>query len=84
MVRPKGVATDSEGHVYVVEGLNDVVQIFDLGGAFLMDFGGTGSERGRFFLPTAIHIDERDNIYVADPANRRIQVFRYVPAAKGS
>jgi hypothetical protein len=81
MDRPKGVATDSEGHVYVVEGLHDVVEMFDANGNFLMDFGGSGAGRGQFFLPTAIHIDSNDNIYVADPSHGRVEIFKYLGAS---
>jgi hypothetical protein len=61
-----------------VEGLHDVVQVMDADGNLLMIFGKTGAGPGEFFLPTSIHIDRDDNIYVADSYNRRIQVFRYL------
>ena len=43
----KGVAVDSDGHIYVVDSLFDVVQIFDESGRFLLSFGATGARRGR-------------------------------------
>ena len=75
--RPKGVSVDSEGHVYVVEGLNDVVQIFDGDGQLLLDFGESGKGPGQFWLPSGIAI-VNDIVYVADAANRRVQLFEYV------
>ena len=78
---PKGVAVDSDGHVYVVEGLHDVVQIFDQDGALLLGFGESGSGDGQFWLPTGIAI-VNDAIYVADSANRRIEVFQYTGGAR--
>lgn len=75
--RPKGVAVDSDGHIYVVEGLHDTVQIFDDQGRFLLAFGDSGAGEGQFWLPTGIAIHD-DSIYVADAANKRVQVFRYV------
>jgi DNA-binding beta-propeller fold protein YncE len=75
--KPKGIAVDSAGHVYVVEGMNDVVQVFDGSGAFLLAFGGSGSGDGQFWLPSGITI-VNDVVYVADSANRRVQVFRYL------
>ena len=75
--RPKGVSVDSEGHVYVVEGLNDVVQIFDGDGRLLLDFGESGKGPGQFWLPSGIAI-VNDIVYVADAANRRVQLFEYV------
>jgi sugar lactone lactonase YvrE len=75
--KPKGVAVDSAGHIYVVEGMNDVVQIFDRSGRLLLAFGESGAEEGQFWLPTGITIVD-DRVYVADSANRRVQVFEYL------
>ena len=75
---PKGVAVDSEGHIYVVDALFDAVQIFDRRGAYLLAFGERGINPGRFWLPGGIFIDGHDRIYVADTYNQRIQVFEYL------
>lgn len=79
--KPKGVALDSDGHIYVVEGVSDVVQIFDQSGRLLLVFGGSGSGDGQFWLPTGITI-VNDLVYVADSANRRVQVFEYLRAGR--
>ena len=55
-----------------------MVQILDTRGSLLMAFGRTGAGDGEFYLPTSIHIDRDDNIYVADSFNRRIEVFHYL------
>jgi DNA-binding beta-propeller fold protein YncE len=77
MFRPKGVAIDSEGHYYVVDGLWGVVQVFDRQGRLLYYFGGRGTGAGDFQLPAGIFIDRDDRVFVVDSYNRRIQVFRY-------
>jgi len=79
--KPKGVAVDSDGHVYVVEGVSDVVRVFDSTGKFLLAFGGSGSGAGQLWLPSGIAI-VNDLIYVADSANRRVQVFQYLGASQ--
>lgn len=85
--RPKGVAVDSEAHIYVVEGLNADVQVFDNQSRLLYYFGQQGSGPGQFQLPAGLFIDHDDRIFVADSYNRRIQVFHYFgipkPAAGG-
>jgi sugar lactone lactonase YvrE len=78
--KPKGIATDSGGHVYVVEGLNDVVQVFDPDGRLLLVFGGSGGGPGQLWLPSGITI-ANDVVYVADAANRRVQMYEYVKEA---
>jgi DNA-binding beta-propeller fold protein YncE len=75
--RPKGIAIDSEDHIYLVEGLWGLVQIFDRQGQLLYTFGQRGTGLGEFQLPAGIFIDPQDNVYVVDSYNRRVQVFQY-------
>jgi DNA-binding beta-propeller fold protein YncE len=75
--RPKGIAMDSEGHLYVVDAAQSVVQVFDRQGDLLFYFGGTGAELGNFRLPSGIFVDSQDRVYVVDSYNHRVQVFRY-------
>ena len=76
--RPKGIGVDSDGHVYVIEGLHDVVQIFERDGRFLLAVGGSGTGPGSFWLPTGLHVDAEDRVYVADSYNGRVQIFQYL------
>jgi DNA-binding beta-propeller fold protein YncE len=77
---PKGVALNSEGHVYVVDAQFENIQIFDDQGRLLMAFGEEGAGPGQFWLPAGLAIDEQDRIWVADSGNQRIQVFAYMRA----
>lgn len=74
--RPKGIAIDSEDHIYVVEGQWGLVQVFDRAGRLLYNFG-NGTGFGQFTLPAGLFIDGNDRVYLADSYNRRIQVFQY-------
>ena len=78
MGRPKGVAVDSQGHIYVVDAIFDTVQIFNQDGEFLLNFGTTGSGPGEFWLPSGIFVDSNSRIYVADSYNKRVQIFDYI------
>ncbi len=75
--RPKGVAVDSEGHLYIGEGYANLVQVFNQEGQLLYYFGGRGSGPGEFQLPVGMFIDHGDRIFVVDSFNRRIQIFHY-------
>jgi DNA-binding beta-propeller fold protein YncE len=77
---PKGVAVDSEGHLYVVDAQFENIQVFNSEGRLLMAFGEEGRKPGQFWLPAGLAIDEQDRIWVADSGNRRIQVFAYMRA----
>jgi len=72
---PKGLATDQEGHLYVVDALFELVQIFNRQGQLLLAFGGRGNGVGQFMLPRGVFVSAQDKVYVADTYNQRIQVF---------
>ena len=76
--RPKGVTTDTDGNIYVVESYYDHVLIFSQQGHFLLPIGGTGATIGEFYLPAGIWSDSQDRIYVADMFNGRIVVMQYL------
>jgi sugar lactone lactonase YvrE len=76
--RPKGVATDSLGHIYVVDALMHAVQVYNREGELLMAFARQGQGQGEFWLPNGIYVSSNDTIYVADSYNKRVQVFRYI------
>lgn len=78
LVRPKGVAVDSEHNVYVVESYYDNLLVFDREGRFLMPIGGVGQGTGKFYLPAGVWVDGHDRVYVADTFNGRIAVFQYL------
>lgn len=74
--RPKGIAADSENHLYIADGLFNVVQVFDREGQLLYYFGKDAGV-GDFQIPTGLAIDQNDRILVVDSYRRRLQVFRY-------
>ena len=78
LVRPKGVAVDSNGNIYVVESYYDHLLMFDRRGEFLMAIGGVGRDTGRFYLPAGAWVDNRNRVYVADMFNGRVMVFQYL------
>jgi DNA-binding beta-propeller fold protein YncE len=78
LVRPKGVAVDTEGNVYVVESYHDHLLVFDREGAFLMAIGGVGQDAGRFYLPAGVWVDARNRVFVADMFNGRVAVFQFL------
>ena len=58
----------------------DNIQIFDLSGRLLLNWGEGGAKPGQFGVPAGIAIAADNQIYVADSYNRRVQVFKYIGA----
>jgi DNA-binding beta-propeller fold protein YncE len=83
MVRPKGVAVDEEGNIYVVESYYDHLLVYDRSGEFLIGIGGTGAASGKFFLPAGVWVDSRNRVFVADMFNGRVAVFQFLGARDG-
>lgn len=78
LVRPKGVAADSENNIYVIESYYDHLLIFDGQARFLLPIGGAGKEAGTFYLPAGVWVDRGNRVFVADTFNGRIAVFQFL------
>ena len=77
LFRPKGMAVDSEGDFYLVDGLWGKVQVLNRQGQLLYYFGALGVHAGEFQLPAGLFIDREDRVFVVDSFNRRVQEFQY-------
>ncbi|CAD5372304.1 NHL repeat containing protein [Rubrivivax sp. A210] len=78
LVRPKGVAVDGEGNVYVIESYYDSLLVYSAQGEFLLPIGGTGTATGRFYLPSGVWVDARNRVHVADMFNGRVVLFQFL------
>jgi sugar lactone lactonase YvrE len=78
LVRPKGVAVDADGNVYIVESYYDSLLVFSREGEFLMPIGGTGTATGRFYLPAGVWVDAKNRVHVADMYNGRVVLFQFL------
>lgn len=72
---PRDVAVGREGRLYVVDGGNFRVQIFDKEGKYLGAFGKVGKQLGDFARPKEVATDPEGNVYVADTAFGNFQIF---------
>lgn len=72
---PSDVAISEEGLVYVLDGVNNRVVVFDRLGEYLYEFGKGGSGDGEFDMPLGLSLDREGNVYVADSGNHRIVVL---------
>lgn len=81
----KGLSVDSEDNIYVTDGKANQIKIFSDRGEYLLTIGTAYSVTktareapGGFLLPQGIYIDQNDTIYIADQANMRFQIFKYL------
>ena len=72
---PWGLATNSKGHIIVVENGASCISVFTTEGEKIQSFGSRGSANGQFSNPTGVAVDNDDNIYIVDSSNHRIQKF---------
>ncbi|BAL22694.1 6-bladed beta-propeller [Azoarcus sp. KH32C] len=72
---PRDMAIGKDGRLYVVDGGNFRVQIFNADGSYRDSFGSVGRQLGNFARPKEIATDNEGNVYVADAAFGNFQIF---------
>jgi sugar lactone lactonase YvrE len=72
---PRDVELAPDGKLYVVDGGNFRVQVFEEDGTFVRAFGSVGSRYGQFSRPKGIALDPAGHIYVSDTAFGNFQIF---------
>ena len=74
--QPTDVTWGPDGSIYISDGyVNSRVAKINKNGDWIKSWGQRGKGPGEFNTPHSIAADSKGNIYVADRANRRIQVF---------
>ncbi|HTC21366.1 MAG TPA: NHL repeat-containing protein, partial [bacterium] len=77
---PYGLAVDSNGNVFVGDTGNSRIQILDPTGAYITQFGKTGTTgTGKLNGPQGVAVDNLGGVYVSDSANNRVVVYSLVP-----
>ena len=73
---PTEMIRHPNGDIYVTDGYRNArVHRFTSDGKLVTSWGTPGHAEGQFHLPHSIAIDPDGKLYVADRANRRIQIF---------
>ena len=76
MTKPAYLAVNEKlDRLYVSDGRENRIVVFDLKGRHLFSFGRRGGEEGTFNAPQGLAIDGQGRLFVADQLNARIQVF---------
>lgn len=73
--RPAGIASNSVGDLLVADSDRDRVVVFDRAGRKLRELGSFGRGEKQMRFPSDVAVDARDQVYVADTGNGRVQIF---------
>lgn len=74
--RPRGVAADGEGNIYVTNTPKGVIAVFDREGNFLFKFAKYGTRPGDLRAPIGISVSDKNNrVYVADRVRFRLVIY---------
>ena len=76
-VRPKDVAVDEVGFIYVTDNAFNNVQLFDVDFSLLTFVGEGGTGPGRFHGASGVAV-RGDEMAVVDQLGHRPQVFRFI------
>ncbi len=73
---PVGLDVDRKGNIYVLEGKDCQVKVFDANGAYKFSFGKKGQGPGELQAPNSLSIkDDADEIWICDRGVRRVVVY---------
>lgn len=74
MFMPLGISVEDD-YVYVCDGAENCLVVFQTSGEFKTTFGSYGKHRGQFHSPLSVAVDLDGFLYVCDHNNARVQVF---------
>lgn len=72
---PVAVAVLGDSALCVTDALNGRIQVFDLDGVFLRQFGRLADSPGSFARPKGVTADSDGHLYVVDAAFNNVQIF---------
>jgi NHL repeat len=85
--RPRGLAVDRDGLIYVADALLCNVQVFQPDGQLLLTLGARAERErdapGRWLLPARLACDETQRLYVVDQYLHKVDVLRRLSDAEG-
>ena len=73
--KPKGIITDYENNIWVVDGRSDKVLKLSPSSSKILEIGGFGGSEKQLKNPTQIDVGIDGSIYIADRGKSRIAVF---------
>ncbi len=83
--RPKGIAVDSDGHIWVADEMTDRLQVFNREGRLLTFIGlGHGEMPGQFKALVGVAVDKQNRVFTTEQYPGRMQEFKYITDAEAA
>lgn len=73
--KPRGLAVDAKGNIYVADTGNARIQKFAPDGTWILSFGKKGTNDGELREPNGVAVDTAGNIFVTDAGNGTLVKF---------
>jgi len=77
LINPSAIVVDEFNRVYISDRQDNTIRVYE-NGKLTLTYGGTGVGPGQFYDITDMALD-RDQLYVADSLNGRVQIFILAP-----
>ncbi len=74
--RPRGLAVDRQGYIYVADTGNNRVQKFDANGRFIAKWGPGGQSDLQVIGPAAVAVNDKGSVFVVETENSRLAEFK--------
>ncbi|MEN8145209.1 MAG: hypothetical protein ABFS14_09690 [Gemmatimonadota bacterium] len=74
-VSRNGLAGDSAGSLYVLDGAGKRIQRYDAAGVYLASYAGEGEGPGELQRPSSVNLGPGDTLWVPDTSNRRTNLI---------
>ncbi len=71
---PNVAVLDSRNRVYITDGNNGRISVWDPAGKFLFEFG-RGTGEGALSLPRGAYMDNRDRLHIVDAVGQNVKVY---------
>lgn len=68
---------DSDGNIYVLDGKEKKIKVFDSAGKFVKKFGEKGQGPGELNLPVSLQVTPAREIVIGDASNQKLIFFSY-------
>lgn len=82
LFRPKGIAVNKLGHIFISDSYTGVVQVFNDVGKFVAVLGNKGQPE-KMRTPVGMTIDKRNRLYVTEMLANKVSVWQIDPFKNG-